>query len=454
MEIREEVLKRKDQLVNDLCGWIKAKGVYEEESVGENQPFGAQVKSSLDYIYDLAKKDGFKVSNCDGYCVEIIYGNDEENVTVLAHADVVPEGDNWIHKPFGGDIENNLIFGRGALDDKGPGIAAYYALKIIKDNNIPVKRKIRIVFGGNEERGSKCLEYYFHTLKKEAPTYGFTPDADFPLIYGEKGILTYKYYGEYNDNVIEYINAGTASNAVPAVANFILNEEYKFEKIKEFEEEYKVKIKVEYKNNKTYLEFVGLAAHAAEPHLGINALSYGLLFLSLYTESKLAQHFAPKFKDYYGEGLEINTESEEFKYLTMNLGLGSYQDNNYSFTINIRYPNNVTGSALKEKLDKSIMNEGKLLSDSEPLYIDPNSKFVQTLLNIYKEVTNDKDAQPLTIGGGTYARETINTIAFGMDFKRNNGSGRIHSPEEAINIDDLVDGCEIYTKALIELGNM
>lgn len=455
MAIRDEVLKRKDNFIKDLQGWIQTKGVLDPQTAKINQPFGEDVKNSLDFIYNLALRDGFKVTNYDGYCVEIEYGDSKESVAILGHADVVPEGKGWIHKEYGGEIEGKLIYGRGSSDDKGPTLAAYYALNILKDLKVPLKRRIRIIVGGNEENGSQCLEYYFRTLNKEAPTYGFTPDADFPLIYGEKGILTYKYQGEYEDNVIEYMFAGEASNAVPSECEVVLKGVYDIDKeIGKYLKSKKCSYKYEIKENKTYVTVYGKAAHAAFPEGGINSVARTLEALAKCTNSNFAKFYAKKFSDYYGKYLNIAKKSKEMGKLTMNVGIARYENNNYTFVLNIRYPENANGIIIGQKLEQNSMHKGEVLSDSKPLYNDPKSPFIQTLMNVYKEVTGDKKAKPITIGGGTYARETINTVAFGMDFKRNNGSGNIHSPEEALNIDDAIDGMEIYAKAIMELANL
>ena len=164
----------------------------------------------------MAIKDGFKVDMCDGHCIELECGEGDRLIGIFAHQDVVPVSGNWNHPPFEPylDEKENRLYARGTSDDKGPGIATYYALKALKDNGLIKNFRVRFVFSGDEERGSSCLTYYFETLKKENPTYGFTPDADFPLIYGEKGIVNYRYHGRLPLNNVVSIKAGEASNIV------------------------------------------------------------------------------------------------------------------------------------------------------------------------------------------------------------------------------------------------
>ena len=166
---------------------VSINSIYDEKTISKDAPYGAGVKKCFDFLKELALKDGFNVDTCDGRALEISFGEGKNLIYVLAHQDVVPVSGNWKFGPFNPTIEDDKLYGRGTSDDKGPGISAYYALKALKDNGLINNFRVRLVFGGDEERGSSCLEYYFNTLKKEQPTYGFTPDGDFPLIYGEKG---------------------------------------------------------------------------------------------------------------------------------------------------------------------------------------------------------------------------------------------------------------------------
>lgn len=455
-DFSKEIELRKEKIVSDLQGWIRCGSVYDESTVAEGKPFGEGVYNALQYIASLAKEDGFTVDTCDGYCTEITYGDGEERVVVLGHADVVPVGKGWDYDPFGAEIKDGIMYGRGTSDDKGATLAAYYALKIIKDLNIPLKRKVVIVAGGNEESGSRCMDYYFNTLKRPQPTYGFTPDANFPLIYGEKGGYNYMYSGEYIDEDLESIDAGVVVNAVAQEANFVLKKTYDGleNRFNSFLKEFGLKGTYKEENSKTYLTLIGVAAHASTPWLGVNALAYGLKFLAEQNISLLAKHFSDKFVNYYGEGLGVNYESEPMGKLTMNIGLARYDGKAYKLIIDIRYPHDLKGEWITSRLDKHILHEGKCLRDSIPLYVDPTSPFIQTLLRVYQECTGDYERLPMTIGGGTYARSADNVVAFGMEFENGSGSGHIHDANEALCLEDLYKGIEIYCNTLIELGNM
>jgi len=455
MDYKKIAYEKQNAIVKDLQDWVGCGSVYDESTITEEHPFGLGVSNALEWVANKAEKDGFTVERCDGYCTEITYGNKEGLVLVLGHADVVPVGTGWNHAPFGGEVVGDLMFGRGTSDDKGPTLAAYYALKIIKELKIPTKRKIRIVVGGNEERGSLCLHHYFEEMHKPHPDFGFTPDADFPLIYGEKGIMTYDYFGEIEDNVIISLEGGVATNSVPASASAVLKGIYDFEKeFEEFNAKYGVHGIYEIKDGNTYLTFFGKASHGAFPEGGVNALAFMIKFIGRYTESRLCSHFGRKLDCYYGRHLGVDFDGPAMGKLTMNLGLGKYMEGKYHLLLNFRYPIDMDYDNLIAKLEENILDDGKIIVDSKPLYVNPESKFIQILLKVYQDVSGDLASKPMTIGGGTYARHTKNTVAYGMEFPVHRGSGNIHSPDEALNIYDLLDGVAIYTKALVELANL
>ena len=166
MSIKEQLTMRKSEMIAQLQKWIQCGSVFDPSTVSQEAPFGLGVAKALDYIAQLARKDGFQVDTCDGYATEITFGEGDEIVMVLGHADVVPVGKGWRYDPFSATIEEDKIYGRGSSDDKGPTFAAYYAMKLIKESNRPLRRKIRMVVGGNEESGSRCMDYYFDKLKK------------------------------------------------------------------------------------------------------------------------------------------------------------------------------------------------------------------------------------------------------------------------------------------------
>ncbi|WP_297131045.1 Sapep family Mn(2+)-dependent dipeptidase [Terrisporobacter sp.] len=179
-------------LINDIVDIVKIPSV---EGKSENGfPFGGNVGKALNKALEISQKLGFKTKNLDNYIGYAEYGEGEEYVCVIGHIDVVPEGEGWTHNPYGGEIENEKIYGRGVLDNKGPIISALYGLYSIKETGLKLGTKVRIIFGTNEESGFKDIPYYLE--KEEAPLMGFTPDCKYPVVYGEKGMARFKITSE------------------------------------------------------------------------------------------------------------------------------------------------------------------------------------------------------------------------------------------------------------------
>ena len=202
-------------MIETLQRWIRVPSVRADRSA-DNAPFGAQVRCALDTAMADIRRLGMEPRDIDGYCCDAEIGAGEETVAVLAHLDVVPEGDGWDHDPYGGEIIDGRLIGRGTSDDKGPGVAALFAMKAILDADIPMKRRCRLILGCDEECGMQDLEYYEEKIG--LPAMGFSPDANFPLINTEKGIMQMKLDAPLADERLVSIACGTRANVVPGTA--------------------------------------------------------------------------------------------------------------------------------------------------------------------------------------------------------------------------------------------
>lgn len=454
MDYKKIVKKYEKDVVENLRKWIQIPSLYDETTISEGKPFGNDVYDALDFIAKLAVEKGFEVDRCDGYCTEISYG-EGDTIGIYAHADVVPVSGTWDHEPFSGDIENGKMYGRGTSDDKGPALAAFYALCALKENNLIDGYNVKLVIGGNEERGSTCLEYYFHNLKKDYPKYGFTPDGEFPLIYGEKGIANYKVECEVNyPSYIKEIKGGVVANSVIDEAYALLHTN---RKIKDMASKYfkatGCSYEIETISDLEYkLTVYGLAAHGSIPNEGINAALVLLRFLSIYYNDESLDVLPSMYFDGNGKALGTFYESELLHETTYNLGLIEYKDGLLNYTINFRYPETVDPKKVIAKLNKLGLGKHTLLGESAPLLMDPNSDMVKTLMNVYQTETGDYTSKAMTIGGGTYAKESKNTLAFGSHFPGRDD--RIHNSNETITIDDLIDSMSIYAHAIDALGRL
>ena len=389
-------------------------------------PFGKGARASLDYFLNLAKSFGFETHDYRGYAGEVFFGEGKE-FAVLAHLDVVPAGGGWTHEPFGGEIdcENKKIWGRGAMDDKGPAIIALYALKALKESGFIPKRKIKLIVGCNEENGWECIEYY----KKHAhmPEEGISPDADFPVIFAEKGILQIKITYPVKDD-FSSLKGGDRANMVCGYCE-IQRPENK-EKLKTFG--------LTFKDGKIISK--GKSAHGSTPELGKNAIAPILQYLGLN------ELYNSLFVEFFGFK-DVNDTRDDSGVLTFSPNLISGGKDYIEVIFDVRYP--VTFDAAKITEGISAQNlRYEILHAQSPLYNDKNSFLIKTLCNVYNEVTG-KNAEPVAIGGGTYARALKYGAAFGPEEAGEENT--IHQANEYITFEKIEKCYKIYTLALKRL---
>lgn len=436
-----------DLAIDSLKKWIQIDSTFDESTVTELAPFGKGVQKALEYIASLAEKDGFNVDRCDGYCTEISYG-EGPLIAIYAHCDVVPVSGKWKFPPFSATIEDDIMYGRGTSDDKGPAMASYYALKLLRDNNLINGYKVTLVIGGNEECGSRCLEHYFHSLHKPYPSYGFTPDGDFPLIYGEKAIATYKVDLNIDIKEISSLNGGVVINSVIDECHAKFNVKLDENKIKE----YCLKNNLKYEYHDDELVFYGKSSHGSLPQEGINAGLHMIKFIGLMFNYDQLVKTGDGYMDGSGRNLGVYYESKLLHSTTYNVGLISYNDGVLEYSVNFRYPENVNAEEVCKKLDTLSLGKVHYLGTGDYLLVDPESQMIKTLMNCYQEYTHDYKSQPMAIGGGTYAKESRNTIAFGSHFPGR--EDHIHEANEKIHLEDLRKSISIYASAIDELGKL
>ena len=437
--------KYKDQGMKILKDLVAIPSVLDEYKPESSEPFGKYNKEALDYILNKGEEFGFKTKNVDNYAGHIEYGSGKEILGILAHLDVVPvTKEEWDQDPFLLTIKDNKMYGRGTTDDKGPLVASLIAMKILKDEGYKPNKKIRLIMGCDEESGSRCLERYLE--KEDKPDLAFSPDADFPLIYGEKGILSYDIVG-YEDSIITEMYAGERYNIVPSMAYFKLsiNKEREF---KEFLE--RKNYKGEIKDGK-YIIY-GESSHAMDPDKGINAIYLMFEFLFQYTDSKLAE-FVYKYYlfDNHGKKADYYDYDDEMKDLTSNLAIIRLENQKFKLGFNVRCPKDDSFDVIPEKVSKIAgiyRYRFEFLGGSKRHYVNRNTELVQKLLKAYQEITNDY-SEPITIGGGTYARELGYAVAFGPQMP-----GRpdvCHISNEYMRLEDFFNAIKIYYLAIKEL---
>lgn len=441
---KELAKQYQEQALFDLKEILRFPSVLDQYQPNTDAPFGVANKQCLEKMLEIGARDGFIVKNIDSYAGHIVYGAGKESIGVLGHLDVVPATGTWTNHPFNPTIIDGKLFARGALDDKGPVMASYYALKMLKDLNVEMNKEVKLIVGSDEETGSRCLNRYFE--KETMPDYGFSPDADFPLIYGEKALFSYHVEGQVDTDHIVSFDCGDRYNLVPDVAAVTIKN-LDGNIVQSYIAE--TGIQAEQKGNQ--LLFYGKSAHAMQPHVGVNAGYLAMQFLNKYYPSNLT-NFITTYFDTTGKKLGVAHHDPMMKDLTMNLAFIKIKDNQVIVGFNCRLPVN----ELKEKIETRLAEvlqtyhlSYKFISFSERHFVDPKSDFVQTLLKSYRAITGDMESQPYTIGGGTYARMMKTAVAFGSMFP--NREDVVHQPNEYILIDDFVDWIAIYAKAIYDL---
>ena len=440
----------KEEMLKSLKEFVAIDSVYDESTRDKENPFGKGVSKALKYIENLARKDGFIVNNYDNMVVEILTNELEPNITIMAHADVVPVGTGWPQDPFTVLEKDGTLYGRGVADDKGPALSAYYGLKALRDNNLLGDYQVRLLVGGNEERGSLCMEHYFHTLKKKQPTYGFSPDSAYPLTFAEKGIIGFVVKKDINCPQIISIKGGVASNSVIEKCEVLLKEDMN---LISYLNNHDVDYSYLVKGNEMLLTFNGVAAHGSVPWMGKNAAMNAIKYLGQYYKNadliKLYELYSPL----RGEGVNAAAHSEDMGDNSLNVGLFSLENGQLNMTVNYRHVETVTA----EQMINNIKEASKpfaieVLGISPLLYYPKDHKLIQTLLRVYQEETGDLKTQIIASGGGTYAKEADNIVAFGMEYP--GYDPHMHGVNECTEIRHLEESMGIYAHAIIELGKL
>ncbi len=439
---RDEILKRLNELVS----------INSEQSVATaDAPFGEGPKKALEAALEMLKKDGLRTVNLDNYIGYGEMGEGDQLIAIVGHLDVVParKEDGWNTDPYTMVEKDGILYGRGVSDDKGGVVASMIALKIIQDMNIPVKKRIRLIMGCNEETGSKCLKYYVD--HDEQPDYGFTPDGDFPCINGEKGMMPAHYVSKKTG--IRDIDGGTAGNIVCSNCYVVVDKcSFSKKKLEDVFNNNNITYEIEENETTVKITVQGVAAHASMPTLGVNAIAY------LLTGLKEAGYQDP-FVDFFCSRIGLHTDGEglglklkdEYSELTLNCGYIHMTDGVISGNLDIRFPVTMTGKQVVKACSKYLEDDGgEIIIDGthEPLFYSVDSPLVESLTEAYREVTGD-NAEPLVIGGGTYAKGINNTIAFGCAFQGKDY--KIHNANEWCPIEDLIKQVEIYVAGILKL---
>ena len=407
--------------------WVAIKSQKEQPKF--SAPFGVPLKNMLEKALFDAQSLGFEVKNYDNYIGEVVYGEGEE-VGIIGHLDVVPIGIGWLSNPFTLTHRDGVYYGRGVCDDKTPLLSCLYALKELKDSKQPVNKKFRLIVGCDEESGWRDIDYL--KTKTTLPEYGFSPDGDFPISYAEKGIVEVAFNLPKLKN-FSFIKGGTALNAVcdyvSAKPLFKANEN----ELKAFNLSL---------DETGYIVSKGKAAHGSTPHLGINAMV------------KLFEYFLSKGENvkgvldnlFYDKKGVFKLENEQGT-VTLSPNLIEQTENGITITCDLRIPAPFDLKDVTPIFD-SFDIPYKTTQRHPPMMAEKSGKFVQTLLNAYNEITGD-NAQPISMGGSTFARAFEKGCAFGPKLKGH--IDNIHDANENVSKEQIITAYKIYKKSIFDL---
>lgn len=464
MDAKQLVNKYSDALIEDLIGVLSIDSV--KGTTEPDAPVGQGPKEALMFMMALGEKENLPTKVIDNLAGHIEFGTGTDLFGVLGHVDVVPPGKGWTSDPFKPVIKNNEIIARGVQDDKGPTMAAFYALKILHNEGYEFNQRVRLIIGTDEESDWQCTEAYFNS--EEMPSAGFSPDAAFPVIHGEKGISTFNIVqtsleDEFIDSDIELkaFISGERYNMVPESAEAKLQVLTNMSAIIQAFEGFIRKSG----NAGTYeidggflkLELSGKSAHGSTPQEGVNA---GLELLKFLNEIKLDAHakqFVSFAHDYIvdnftGEQFDMSHHHSEMGDVSVNTGMINYTEvDGGIFGVNLRYPTGLDFNKGLNDFTEKIKNSGfsiEDISNQVPHYVDKNDPLVLKLIESYRKHTDD-DSEAFTIGGGTYARTLKTGVAFGAMFK--DSVDTMHQKDERMNIDELLLATTIYLEALYSI---
>lgn len=414
-KIHEYLESHKEEMISFLAELVAVRSVQNEPN--GKYPFGKKPAKALEKMLNKCSEYGFITENIDWYAGSADFNNTEPSLAILTHLDVVPEGSGWSSAPYVLKRSEGRLIGRGTCDDKGPAVAALFALKAVRELNIPLKKGVRLIFGTNEENGSADLAYY--RTKRKLPPMVFTPDGEYPVINGEKGMLRVYFSADYYGFSV---NGGEVINAVPQMCSVGDGE-------------------------CCATIYSGKSAHASTPEKGKNAVTLALSQES--RGSKLLCGLAELFPHNEFDGKAVFGDISEG--ITCVLSLLNTVENSLHGGIDIRFPLGRTKAEISKIICEKLESAGFKIDScegTEPHYTDENSEFVQSLLRVYERVTGDK-GRCITIGGGTYVHEIDGGVAFGAEFPGEDGN--MHGADEFITEDNLLKNAEIMAEAIIEI---
>lgn len=455
IKMNEKIEKILEKYRNEMIEKLRELIMIESETApagyqgSEEAPFGEGPLKAMRYMMDLGAEKGFEVINYDNKACEMNFGEiKEDSVGIVSHVDVVPASGQWKYPPYGGEIHDGRIYGRGAVDDKGPAIAAFYAALAVKESGLKIKKNITQIIGTNEECGDfRCLRHYMN-MAKRIPSCGIVPDSFFPICFSEKHIANIRITAEStgfsrgNEDklpLLKTIDGGSAVNVVPASAEAVFS----------FGDREDMTV------NET-----GVTAHASTPELGENAILKLIIKLSDmdFAPADICSNVKSLVRlicnDVDGSGIGIYGKDETGA-TTSNVGLISYEGGRLAVDINVRLPLSIDREILEARLAEKMTGTGmkaEVIYFFKGFYMDPGDPVAQTLIQVYRQESGDTESMPYANGSGSYARIMDRFVPYGI--AKQNEPLQFHVENESISEEELFRAARIYAEALYRLACM
>lgn len=442
-KIKNIVNENSREMVESIKAAVRINSVMDEDTATETMPFGKGVDEALRKTLEIAESLGFKTVYKDGYYGYAEVGEGEELIGILGHIDVVPVGDEskWKFPPFSATEEDGYIYGRGTQDDKGPTIAAMYAVKALLDAGVKFGKRVRFIIGGDEENLWRCIAKYTEN-GEEIPSMGFTPDSSFPVTNAEKSLVQFYLRGKGSKDLS--LNISGALNAVPGVANYTGKLADKLsEKLDE--------LKFDYEKDGESVTVIGKRVHAASADKGVNSIER--LCKALYeigVEDDVVR-FVAELSDSVGSKILPNCVDDVSGTLTLNLGELIINEKESKIGFDSRVPVKFTIEDLEDAVKEKAANyelEFEEFDRLKSLYVPADSELIKTLVSVYEHETG-LEGTPKSSGGATYAKALDNCVAFGAMFPFDEKTE--HQENERVNIKNMIKATEIYALSVYRL---
>ena len=459
--IEEWFERHSDEMIKDLGRLLAINSV--KGPAEDGAPYGKGPRAALDAVCAMLEERGFSVDNFEDMIITAQIGPYPPLMGILAHVDVVGVGDGWDTDPFEMTVKDGKIYGRGATDNKGPSIAAMYAMYCARDLCPELRSGFQLLLGSGEEVG--CLDIARYLEVNTPPPNVFTPDAGYPVVNTEKGRITPFFSASWEKSTelprVVSITGGSTTNIVPdrataVVEGFSISELERY--CREYSEKTGASISADEGGGKCTIVAQGVSTHAASPDSGNNAQTALLEMLAAMPFAKSGGFDCIRslnrlfpHGDYFGHALGIAMGDELSGNLTVNFGVLGFTEIDFTANFDSRTPICADDVDLLGIVQAAFDREGITMTNntlSRSHHTPEDSLFVQTLLGIYEDYTGNT-RECLASGGQTYVHEITGGVAFGSAMP--GVDNLIHGVNEFIGVDQLIVSAKMFAQSILEM---